>query len=137
MMLYLYKRLEFTEHLIRGWKGWKRITLLSNASAKRLGNHHQFHIFWLVFVFHCSGNPVHIWFVYGAKEIFFLSFLLLLTCISNSYFLLPKSKSNRNLVEGEVKVLCNEPVHQYVSQSCSSRTAFGIYLFCNGRKQSC
>ena len=56
-MLCLYKRLEFTEHLRRGWKGWEMITILSNNSAKRLGKHHQFDIFWLVFVFHCSGNP--------------------------------------------------------------------------------
>ena len=58
VMLCLYKRLEFTEHLRRGWKGWEMITILSNNSAKRLGKHHQFNIFWLVFVFHCSGNPV-------------------------------------------------------------------------------
>ena len=57
VMICLYKRLEFTEHLRRGWKGWKMITILSNNSAKRLGKHHQFDIFWLVFVFHCSGNP--------------------------------------------------------------------------------
>ena len=44
--------------VIGGWKGWKMITILSNDSAKRLGKHHQFDIFWLVFVFHCSGNPV-------------------------------------------------------------------------------
>ena len=64
VMLCLYKRLEFTEHLRRGWKGWEMITILSNNSAKRLGKHHQFDIFWLVFVFHCSGNPdvaVHKW----------------------------------------------------------------------------
>ena len=54
----LYKRLEFTEHLRRGWKGWKMITILSNNSAERLGKHHQFNVFLLVFVFHCSGNPV-------------------------------------------------------------------------------
>ena len=60
VMLCLYKRLEFTEHLRRGWKGWEMITILSNNSAKRLGKHHQFDIFWLVFVFHCSGNPVMI-----------------------------------------------------------------------------
>ena len=60
VMLCLYKRLEFTEHLRRGWKGWEMITILSNNSAKRLGKHHQFDIFWLVFVFHCSGNPVEV-----------------------------------------------------------------------------
>ena len=60
VMLCLYKRLEFTEHLRRGWKGWEMITILSNNSAKRLGKHHQFSIFWLVFVFYCSGNPVQV-----------------------------------------------------------------------------
>ena len=39
VMLCFYKRLEFTEHLRRGWKGWKMITILSNDSAKRLGKH--------------------------------------------------------------------------------------------------
>ena len=58
VMLCLYKRLEFTEHFRRGWKGWKIITILSNNRAKRLGKHHQFYIYWLVFVFHCSDNPV-------------------------------------------------------------------------------
>ena len=57
VMLCLYKRLEFTAYRRRGWKGWKMITILSNNSSKRLGKHHQFNILWLVFVFHCSGNP--------------------------------------------------------------------------------
>ena len=60
VMLCLYKRLEFTEHLRRGWKGWKMITILSNDTAKRLGKHHQCKIFWLVFVFHYSGNPDYV-----------------------------------------------------------------------------
>ena len=59
LIICLYKRLEFTEHVRRGWKGWKIITILSNNRAKRLGKHHQFNIFWLVFVFHCSDNPDH------------------------------------------------------------------------------
>ena len=49
--------MEFTKHLRGGWKGWKMITILSNYNAKRLGKHHQFNIFWLVFVFHGRGDP--------------------------------------------------------------------------------
>ena len=67
MMLCLFKRLEFTAYRRRGWKGWKMITILSNNSAKRLGKHHQFNIFWLVFVFHCSGNPAEITIVLPRK----------------------------------------------------------------------
>ena len=58
VMLCLYKRLEFTAYLRLVWKGWKIITIFFYNSAKGLVKHHQFNIFWPVFVFHCSGNPV-------------------------------------------------------------------------------